>query len=154
MATNYRNLLSRLSSLMLVNVTLADDLLIEDDDLVRLVGTRNIREVLEVVRILYTALSGHTLGINSSLTAPPNLAGVIGLCARSCWTRHILAAAQRDSEQRQSGGLCKAYASLVSILRDIQRTTHTNTTYKTIQRIRHLPIAYRNFYSMIDAMAP
>jgi hypothetical protein len=139
---------------MLVNVTLADDGLIQDDDLVRLIDTRKIREVLEVVRVLYTSLCGCAIATSSSAVTLPNLAGVIGVGARSCWTRHVLAAAQRANEQRQSDGLSSAYANLVSILRDIQRMLHNSTTGKAAQRIRQLPDAFRNFHSLIDAVAP
>jgi hypothetical protein len=135
-------------------VTLANGPLIVDDDLVRLIDTRKIREVLEVVRLLYTSLCGCTITSRCSEATLPNLAGVIGLGAPSCCWRHIVAAAPRANEQRHGGGLSNAYANLVSVLRDIQRISHNSTTGKAAQRIRRLPDAYGHLRWLIAAMAP
>jgi hypothetical protein len=154
-------LLDRLNALMAVNVALADDKLIEDVDLLRLIDARRIVEAIELVRVLFSYLGGSTAAGNDAACSavPADVTAAIGTSGRTCWVRHMLAAAASVKPREPGDEFAKSHHNLLSVLNATKRAVgdhRQNIRYRNgkqlelFRRVRELPDAYRTFYWLAD----
>jgi hypothetical protein len=156
MAANNRALLGRMNGTMLHTVVLADDQKLQCVDIIRLPDIRKIQEALEVSRILFTMFGWKVKPApNEVAEAAPALAGVtaaIGICGRSCWTRHMLRKVQQEVakfELNSRDAFSQSYDTLTDVLNDVLHAArdYRNVSFYTLkiaklmQRIRQLPDA-------------
>ena len=159
MAAGGRGLLDRLNQLMTVNVAIVDDPLIEDGDVLRLVDVRHISEAIELVRVLFTHLGGSAAARDGDrdrqAALPASVTCAIGNSGRSCWVRHMLAAAAVANRRESEDGFTKSFRELLDILHLTKRAAADYRRYgkegNRIRRVRNLPDAYRTFYGLADA---
>jgi hypothetical protein len=154
-------LLDRLNTLMVVNVALADDRLIDYADLLRLIDARRIVEAIELVRVLFSYLGGSTAAGEDTAcnVTSADVTTAIGTSGRTCWVRHMLAAAASTKRREPADEFAKSYYTLLSILNATKRAiaeNRRNIRYRSgkqlelFRRVRELPDAYRTFYWLAD----
>ena len=168
---NNRSLLDRLNGLMTVNIALIDDPTIEYTAVLRMIDARKLCEAAEVARVLCTSVRGSDAtpnnderqGASGSTPMQAGVAGAIGTDGRSCWTRHMLAAAAHEAAKSVCVGdrdaLDNAYTGLNRALYGVRRivVTSARNAYNDMQRfhamqhVHELPGVHRDFYALIDA---